>query len=241
MVNIENIEQKAIMPNEIFFPFRTQEICCLFLVQGSCTFSVKRSQILVSSEPLAMNEYLFKDEFAPSELENVSVQTETVCIIHSLTEKQVDLLQINYEFLKNSFTRIRKNNYLSLQQEAFIILGSSSRNSEKAFNGCYEILIKKFPFQVGRHTGKKFNFPSMKNDFHLHDRKPYQISRVHFRIELKEDGYYFRDLKSKLGSWVNGVQLHKHGDLTAKLKKGKNEIFLGKKSSDINISVFINN
>ncbi len=61
-----------------------------------------------------------------------------------------------------------------------------------------KILLKKVPFSIGRKT---------ENDLVISDPR---VSREHACISLESDGFYVLDKGSKLGTFVNGIQIQRH-------------------------------
>jgi hypothetical protein len=238
MIKVEDRFKKEITESETYFPFQSSDIYGFSINEGVASMQIG-SEKSSSSLQLKENDIVFRDEFSPSEVSQIAIQSEQNCILTNYAKEQMDSIAISYRQFRRYLLRKEEWKQLSQQKGAVVILSPISRNSEKAFNGSYCFLVEKFPVQVGRFTKKKYRFPQLKNDIYLYDKKPYQISRVHFRVEKREDGYYFRDLKSKLGSWVNDVQLSKHGQSEVKLKTTENIIYLGKKSSKIMISLLI--
>jgi hypothetical protein len=69
---------------------------------------------------------------------------------------------------------------------------------------------------------------------------PFRLSRNHFMIEKRDGSYYVRDLRSTLGTIVNGEPIGDHfrGD-DAPLRAGENEVIAGGVDSPFAFSVFI--
>jgi pSer/pThr/pTyr-binding forkhead associated (FHA) protein len=65
-------------------------------------------------------------------------------------------------------------------------------------------------------------------DLKLDDTVPFRLSRNHFTIEKRDGSYYVRDLRSTLGTIVNGEPIGDHfrGD-DAPLRAGENEVIAG--------------
>jgi CRP/FNR family transcriptional regulator, cyclic AMP receptor protein len=96
------------------------------------------------------------------------------------------------------------------------------------------------PFVVGRAPVAREGLPPLQPDLKLDDTVPFRLSRNHFMIEKRDEGYYVRDLCSTLGTSVNGEPL---GDLfrgdDARLRAGENEVIAGGANSPFVFSVFI--
>jgi CRP/FNR family transcriptional regulator, cyclic AMP receptor protein len=77
-------------------------------------------------------------------------------------------------------------------------------------------------------------------DLKLDDTVPFRLSRNHFMIEKRDGSYYVRDLRSTLGTIVNGQPIGEHfrGD-DAPLRTGENEVIAGGVDSQFVFSVFI--
>src|SRR5262249_40339420 len=82
--------------------------------------------------------------------------------------------------------------------------------------------------------------PPLQPDLKLDDTVPFRLSRNHFMIEKRDGNYYVRDLRSTLGTIVNGEPIGDHfrGD-DAPLRAGENEVIAGGVDSPFVFSVFI--
>jgi hypothetical protein len=96
------------------------------------------------------------------------------------------------------------------------------------------------PFIVGRGPVAREGLPPLQPDLKLDDTVPYRLSRNHFMIERRDGSYYVRDLRSTLGTIVNGQPIGEHfrGD-DALLRPGENEVIAGGVDSPFVFSVFI--
>jgi CRP/FNR family transcriptional regulator, cyclic AMP receptor protein len=96
------------------------------------------------------------------------------------------------------------------------------------------------PFIVGRGPVAREGLPPLQPDLKLNDTVPFRLSRNHFMIERREGSYYVRDLRSTLGTIVNGQPIGEHfrGD-DAPLRAGENEVIAGGVDSPFVFSVFI--
>ena len=80
----------------------------------------------------------------------------------------------------------------------------------------------------------------MPPDLKLDDTVPFRLSRNHFMIEKRDGSYYVRDLRSSLGTIVNGEPIGDHFSDEAPLRAGENEVIAGGvKSPPFVFSVFI--
>jgi hypothetical protein len=96
------------------------------------------------------------------------------------------------------------------------------------------------PFVVGRGPIAREGMPPLQPDLKLDDTVPFRLSRNHFMIEKRDGSYYVRDLRSTLGTIVNGEPTGDHfrGD-DALLRAGENEVIAGGVESPFVSSVFI--
>ena len=96
------------------------------------------------------------------------------------------------------------------------------------------------PFVVGRGPVARERLPPLQPDLKLDDTAPFRLSRNHFMIEKRDRNYYVRDLRSALGTIVNGEPIGDHfrGD-EAPLRAGENEVIAGGMNSPFVFSVFI--
>ncbi len=110
-----------------------------------------------------------------------------------------------------------------------IYMIAETEEAVNAMGGVKKIEINSFPFDVGRFSRRRSDDMFHLNNFYLTDFPPYSISRSHFSIVKKKDGFYFRDRGSVLGSMVNGEQVgggHFKAK-KAKFVKGENTVTLG--------------
>ena len=96
------------------------------------------------------------------------------------------------------------------------------------------------PFVVGRGPVAREGLPPLQPDLKLDDTVPFRLSRNHFMIEKRDGSYYVHDLRSTLGTIVNGEPIGDHfrGD-DAPLRAGENEVIAGGVDSPFVFSVFI--
>ena len=100
--------------------------------------------------------------------------------------------------------------------------------------------LRDLPFIVGRGPVAREGLPPLQPDLKLNDTVPFRLSRNHFMIERRDRSYYVRDLRSTLGTIVNGEPIGEHfrGD-DAPLRAGENEVIAGGVDSPFVFSVFI--
>jgi hypothetical protein len=96
------------------------------------------------------------------------------------------------------------------------------------------------PFVVGRRPISGERLPPRQPDLVLDDTGPFRLSRNHFMIEQRHEGYHVRDLRSTLGTIVNGQPI---GDRFCTddvlLRVGENEVIAGGLGSPFVFSVSI--
>ena len=92
--------------------------------------------------------------------------------------------------------------------------------------------ITKLPFRIGRSYFDTAVSALARNDLSIEEAHPYQLSRNHCEIDFEGGRFILRDRGSKLGSWVNGVQVSVDaGRISAPLNVGENTIILGNADS----------
>lgn len=101
-----------------------------------------------------------------------------------------------------------------------------------------EMMIKKFPFSIGReNTSGGFHLFGG-NNFNIKDHIPLQVSRHHCVIEKEGNQFFIKDRGSRLGTIVNGEVLgHETGKYKTEIKVGKNTLTLGMKDSKIQYTI----
>jgi hypothetical protein len=96
------------------------------------------------------------------------------------------------------------------------------------------------PFVVGRRPVAGEGLPPRQPDLMLDDPGPFRLSRNHFMIEQRDEGYQVRDLRSTLGTIVNGQPIGGHfGTDEVLLRFGENEVIAGDVGSPFVFSVSI--
>ena len=84
------------------------------------------------------------------------------------------------------------------------------------------------PFVVGRRPDDGEEPPPLEPNLKLDDVAPFRLSRDHFVIETRDGGYHVRDLRSTLGTIVNGQPIGNHFRTDdALLRGGENEVIAG--------------
>jgi FHA domain len=96
------------------------------------------------------------------------------------------------------------------------------------------------PFVVGRRPVAGEGLPPRQPDLMLDDPLPFRLSRNHFVIEQRREGYHVRDLCSTLGTIVNGQPIGcDFGTDDVLLRFGENEVIAGGADSPFVFSVSI--
>ena len=96
------------------------------------------------------------------------------------------------------------------------------------------------PFVVGRGPMPEEGPPPLQPDLKLEDTAPFRLSRNHFVIEKHDGSYHVRDLRSTLGTIVNGEPIGNHFRTDdAPLRAGENEVIAGGVDSSFVFSVFV--
>ena len=94
------------------------------------------------------------------------------------------------------------------------------------------LVVKRFPFRVGRRSTHSKSDPLGVNDISFPDEAPYNISKNHFEIGKSREGVIVYDRGSYLGTIVNGEVIggHHRGAMI-KLNDGENEVIAGSSRS----------
>jgi len=96
------------------------------------------------------------------------------------------------------------------------------------------------PFVVGRRPIAEEELPLWQPDLTLDDTRPFRLSRNHFMIERRDEGYYVRDLHSTVGTIVNGEPIGDHFCTDEVLLRiGEDEVIAGGAHSPFVFSVSI--
>jgi CRP/FNR family cyclic AMP-dependent transcriptional regulator len=96
------------------------------------------------------------------------------------------------------------------------------------------------PFVVGRGPVTGEGLPPLQPDLKLDDTPPFRLSRNHFMIEKRDGSYHVRDLRSTLGTIVNGQPIGNHFRTDdAPLRAGENEVIAGGVDSPFVFSVYL--
>lgn len=111
-----------------------------------------------------------------------------------------------------------------------VILAAESRDLRRQLPEPFN--IDTVPFVVGRAVLSGEPSAPRELDLELHDHVPLRLSRNHFAIVRRDGHFYVRDLRSTLGTTVNGWPIGEHfGSDEAPLAIGENEVIAGGKGS----------
>lgn len=100
--------------------------------------------------------------------------------------------------------------------------------------------IMKLPFFIGRIPVGKESKPSTPIDLEIPDSRPFRLSREHFALYQNPEGYGILDLRSALGTEVNGEFLgHNFGKDFEYLKPGENKINAGGVGSPFTFKILV--
>ena len=96
------------------------------------------------------------------------------------------------------------------------------------------------PFLVGREPVAGEGPPPLEPNLKLDDTAPFRLSRNHFIIEKRDGSYHVRDLRSTLGTIVNGEPIGDHFRADdALLRAGENEVIAGGVDSPFVFSLLV--
>ena len=103
-----------------------------------------------------------------------------------------------------------------------------------------KLALTDLPFVVGRGPVAREGGPPLHPNLKLDDTVPFRLSRNHFMIERRDRSYYVHDLRSTLGTIVNGQPIGQHfRSDDAPLRAGENEVIAGGVDSRFVFSVLI--
>lgn len=184
---------------------------------------------------------------APRSASIVAIEETHIKAIHR--DHLINTLQsdkkVSVKFLKKIFERLRDANMKLAQydhsENNSDLVKESVDNNENAYlliegltNQAKDALpsdpfqINSFPVSLGRNNDDPF----IDNDIPLNDEKPYQISRTHLKVELKNNLLSFEDKGSQLGIIVNNKMFGiAHQNPLPSENHEYAEVVLGKESS----------
>jgi CRP/FNR family cyclic AMP-dependent transcriptional regulator len=109
---------------------------------------------------------------------------------------------------------------------------------QRQFHG--KLQLSNRSFIVGRGSVAREGLSALQPDLKLDDTMPFRLSRNHFMIENRNGSYYVRDLRSTLGTIVNGQPIGEHlRSDEAPLRAGENEVIAGGVDSRFAFSVLV--
>ena len=148
--------------------------------------------------------------------------------------------------LRAFFERLRQTNDLVVQLENKIGISDTAAEdtsvkvvrisgmTDKAIEilNNKELIIKKFPFKIGRESSHRYDAIFVDNDMFIEDEMPYNVSKNHLSINLHGNQFYVLDRGSSLGTIVNGKNIGGNiSDYKSVLNKGKNTMIIGSETS----------
>jgi len=103
-----------------------------------------------------------------------------------------------------------------------------------------ELLIKKFPFKIGRNSSHISDAIFVNNDLFIDDVVPYNVSKNHMSINVQNNQFYVLDRGSSLGTIVNGRQIGGQvSNYKANLNPGENIVIIGSEASPYQFKITI--
>jgi len=102
------------------------------------------------------------------------------------------------------------------------------------------LALSNLPFVVGRAPVAGEELPLLPLDLKLDDTPPFRLSRNHLMVEKRGGSYHVHDLRSTLGTIVNGEPIGTHFRIDdAPLRAGENEVIAGGVDSPFVFSVYL--
>lgn len=153
-------------------------------------------------------------------------------------------------YLRSLFERLRVMNnivgrHAEVETTQAVVTGASRvtilANSRRAHQSlpANGVVVNKFPFRIGR-AGSDDDGPLDNNDLVLQDSHPYTVSRNHFAIERRSEGFFIVDRGSRVGTTVNGVHIGgKSESSEASLRSGENSLHIGARGSHFRLHIRI--
>jgi CRP/FNR family transcriptional regulator, cyclic AMP receptor protein len=185
----------------------------------------------------------------------LSPQVEVIAVSHdefvhmlfNKQEKGILIIQSFFERIRELTARVSNNPETPSQTKSKIADLSSAEVTLKPSTDCVStripkngLLVKKFPFRIGRQpvAGETSIFDM--NDLLLEDSKPLHLSRNHLSINRERHNFIVLDRGSYHGTIVNGNPIGgKRKRAKYILDKHKNQLILGDKSSPFRFSIII--
>ena len=111
----------------------------------------------------------------------------------------------------------------------------------KRLSACARQQIESEVFTVGRRRSFVDGNYEVVPDLLITQEEPFSVSRVHCSIEVEESGVVVRDMRSRLGTLVNGERL---GGPTARkflttLERGEHQIVLGSRRGGLRLRLTV--
>lgn len=116
------------------------------------------------------------------------------------------------------------------QWQAILLTADGSELARQV--GTQRLARSALPITVGRRPGRRESAPRTPVDIVLRDDKPYNMSRRHFAIDIRDGAAVVRDAGSLLGTIVNDVRIGAgRASATAPLDPGANLVVAGTSDS----------
>jgi len=191
---------------------------------------------------------------------SASIVAKTPVVVDEISREDfVSLLDDKASFiipiLRTFFEHLRQANQMVLQMEAQVaespkVVTPKEISDQIKMEGITQparqalkntaVILKKFPFKMGRESGHRYDDVFIDNDLSLIDERPYNVSRNHMSINFYKDHYYILDRGSSLGTIVNDVPIGGHlNNFKAELHKGENIVILGANSSQFQFKIIV--
>jgi len=103
-----------------------------------------------------------------------------------------------------------------------------------------ELIIKKFPFKIGRNSSHVSDAIFVNNDLCIDDVVPYNVSKNHMSINYQNNQFYILDRGSSLGTIVIGKQIGGQvSNYKINLNPGENIVIIGSEASPYQFKITI--
>lgn len=189
---------------------------------------------------------------------SASVIAKTAVVVDEITREDfMGLLDDKKSFiipiLRAFFERLRQTNDLVVHLENQISSSDSTTIDNKGIARVIgltkeamdilkgkELIIKKFPFKIGRNSSHISDAIFVNNDLYIDDVIPYNVSKNHLSINFHNDQFYVLDRGSSLGTIVNGKQIGgRISNYKVNLNSGENTLIIGSETSPYQFKIII--
>lgn len=142
-----------------------------------------------------------------------------------LRDANLKLSKIDYQ--KDTFEAKANEESEKNKQAASLVIRGLTSISKMALDS-NPLVINQFPVRIGRDCVD----PLVDNDIYIQDEQPYQISRTHLKVSLKDNKLVFQDRGSKLGVIINEEEYGKaYGNPLPSEPLEEAEVIFGKQDS----------